>query len=114
MMGLRIQTINWTTELAFAPTQATTPITRILGDARRRLLETGNRNRLIHVNRANARANCLSVINEPSDDIYAILRTATNRMRFKSMGKPAMPKNKKHFSRCRMKAWQMGRMAKRR
>jgi len=45
-------------------------ISKVLESTRRKLLETGTRNRLIHVNRANQRANCLNVINEHSDDIY--------------------------------------------
>ncbi|QDC03324.1 DUF3320 domain-containing protein [Mesorhizobium sp. 8] len=62
-------------------------ISRILEMARRKLLETGTRNRLIHVNRANQRANCLNVINERSEDIFALLRVQAKRMRFKAMGK---------------------------
>ncbi len=62
-------------------------VARILDSARRRLLDTGTRNRLIHVNRANQRANCLNVINERSDDVYRCLRTEEKRMRFKAMGR---------------------------
>jgi hypothetical protein len=62
-------------------------MSKILGSARRKLLETGTRNRLIHVNRANQRANCLNVINERSDEIYRILRRDGKRMRFRAMGK---------------------------
>jgi very-short-patch-repair endonuclease len=62
-------------------------MSKILGSARRKLLETGTRNRLIHVNRANKRANCLNVINERSDEIYRILRRDGKRMRFRAMGK---------------------------
>jgi len=62
-------------------------VTSVLEAARRKLLETGTRNRLIHVNRANQRANCLNVINERSDDVYAQLLGGTRRMRFKAMGK---------------------------
>ena len=65
----------------------TKAISRVLEAARRKLLETGTRNRLIHVNRANQRANCLNVINERSDDIFALLRVQGKRMRFKAMGK---------------------------
>ncbi|TPN49495.1 DUF3320 domain-containing protein [Mesorhizobium sp. B1-1-9] len=65
----------------------TKAISRVLEAARRKLLETGTRNRLIHVNRANQRANCLNVINERSDDIFALLRIQGKRMRFKAMGK---------------------------
>ena len=62
-------------------------VTSVLEAARRKLLETGTRNRLIHVNRANQRANCLNVINERSDDVFAQLLGGTRRMRFKAMGK---------------------------
>lgn len=65
----------------------TKAISRVLEAARRKLLETGTRNRLIHVNRANQRANCLNVINERSDDIFALLRVQAKRMRFKAVGK---------------------------
>ncbi|ESY82205.1 DNA helicase [Mesorhizobium sp. LNHC221B00] len=65
----------------------TKAISRVLEAARRKLLETGTRNRLIHVNRANQRANCLNAINERSDDIFALLRIQGKRMRFKAMGK---------------------------
>jgi hypothetical protein len=47
---------------------------RVLEGARRKLLDTGTRNRLVHVNRANARANCLNVINEQPDPVFEILR----------------------------------------
>ncbi|MBM2324209.1 MULTISPECIES: DUF3320 domain-containing protein [Marivita] len=62
-------------------------ITRILEAARRKLLDTGTRNRLVHVNRANKRANCLNIINERADAVFSILRTEGRRMRFKAMGK---------------------------
>lgn len=63
------------------------PFYRELQKARKRLLETGSRNRLIHVNRKNRRANQLEVINELSDEIYRILRKDGHRMKFKAMGK---------------------------
>jgi Protein of unknown function (DUF4011)/REase_MTES_1575/Protein of unknown function (DUF3320)/AAA domain len=59
----------------------------VLEDARRKLLETGTRNRLVHVNRKNQRANCLNIINERSDDVFDILRIKVRKMRFKAMGK---------------------------
>src|SRR4051794_12566250 len=62
-------------------------ISRVLNALRRKLLETGTRNRLIHVNRANQRANCLNIINERSDDVFGILRLQGRRMRFEAMGK---------------------------
>ena len=59
----------------------------LLEDARRRLLQTGTRNRLIHVNRNNQRANCLNIINEQSNDVFRILRADGRKMRFKAMGR---------------------------
>ena len=54
--------------------------------ARRSLLDTGTRNRLIHVNRNNRRANCINIVNERSDDVFGILRRDGRRMKFKAMG----------------------------
>jgi hypothetical protein len=62
-------------------------VLRVLEAARRKLLDTGTRNRLVHVNRANSRANCLNVINERADEVFAILRGSNRKMRFKAMGK---------------------------
>jgi hypothetical protein len=62
-------------------------ISKVLDAARRKLLDTGTRNRLIHVNRANARANCLNIINERADDVHETLRLNARKMRFKAMGK---------------------------
>jgi hypothetical protein len=62
-------------------------VARVLDAARRKLLDTGTRNRLVHVNRANARANCLNVINERADAVFATLRGSGRRMRFRAMGK---------------------------
>ena len=65
--------------------------TKVLDAARRKLLETGTRNRLVHVNRANQRANCLTIINERSDDTFSLLREQAKRMRFKATGKDRQP-----------------------
>ncbi|WP_237058562.1 DUF3320 domain-containing protein [Loktanella sp. M215] len=62
-------------------------MSKVLDAARRRLLDTGTRNRLVHVNRGNARANCLNVINEQADAVFDILRSHGRRMRFRAMGK---------------------------
>ena len=62
-------------------------IQMLLEEARRRLVETGTRNRLIHVNRTNKRANVLNIVNERSDDIYEILRNKGRKMRFLAQGK---------------------------
>jgi len=59
-----------------------TNLSGLLEDARRRLVETGTRNRLIHVNRAAKRANVLDVIDERSADVFEILRAGGKKMRF--------------------------------
>ena len=59
---------------------------RLLAKARQQLLETGTRNRLIHVNRDNKRANALTIINERSDDVFDILKCGGKRMRFLATG----------------------------
>jgi Protein of unknown function (DUF4011)/REase_MTES_1575/Protein of unknown function (DUF3320)/AAA domain len=62
-------------------------VSKVLEAARRKLLDTGTRNRLVHVNRTNSRANCLNVINEQADEVFSILRVNGRKMRFKAMGK---------------------------
>ncbi len=62
-------------------------IRALLDDARRRLVETGTRNRLIHVNRSAARANALNIAGENADAAFATLRVAGRRMRFRALGK---------------------------
>ena len=57
-------------------------IESLLEDARKRLVETGTRNRLIHVNRKTTRGNLLNIINERSNDIFQILRLSGKKMRF--------------------------------
>ena len=61
-------------------------IESLLEDARKRLVETGTRNRLIHVNRNASRGNFLNVINERSDDIFEILRVNAKKMKFAGKG----------------------------
>ena len=60
-------------------------IVQLFDDVRRRLVDTGTRNRLIHVNRTNSRGPVLNVINERSDDVYAKL-SAPKAMRFLARG----------------------------
>ncbi|MBS0454459.1 MAG: DUF3320 domain-containing protein [Proteobacteria bacterium] len=48
-------------------------ISRLLEDTRQRLVETGTRNRLVHVNRANTRGNVLNIVDCRSDGAYAML-----------------------------------------
>lgn len=59
---------------------------RLFEDTRTRLVETGTRNRLVHVNRAKKRANVLNVVNEKSDTVFAFL-TSEKKMRFLAIGK---------------------------
>jgi len=68
-------------------TSSNLSLLQVLANARRKLLETGTRNRLVHVNRANSRSSSLNIVNEQSDEIYRILRRADRRMRFKAMGR---------------------------
>ena len=60
---------------------------QLLEDARKKLVETGTRNRLIHVNRSHKRANVLNIINERADDIFDILKTRGKKMQFLATGK---------------------------
>jgi hypothetical protein len=61
-------------------------VTKLFDDTRRRLVETGTRNRLVHVNRANTRGNVLNIVNELSDDVHALL-SGGKTMRFFALGK---------------------------
>jgi len=61
-------------------------IESLLEDARKSLVETGTRNRLIHVNRKTTRGNLLNIINERSNDIFQILRLSGKKMRFSGKG----------------------------
>ncbi|MDR3425829.1 DUF3320 domain-containing protein [Silvimonas sp.] len=58
---------------------------KLFDDTRRRLVETGTRNRLVHVNRANTRGNVLNIQNERSNDVYDILSRG-KIMRFLATG----------------------------
>ena len=66
-------------------------IKTLLEDARKRLVETGTRNRLIHVNRKAARGNFLNIINERSDNIFQILRLSGKKMKFAGKGEEEEP-----------------------
>nr|WP_229466201.1 DUF4011 domain-containing protein [Pseudoduganella plicata] len=61
---------------------------RLFDDTRRRLVETGTRNRLVHVNRANTRGNVIAIVNERPDDAYALL-AGGKAMRFRPLGSDA-------------------------
>lgn len=58
----------------------------MLKEARRRLVETGTRNRLINANRTAKRANSLNIVNERTEDIFDLLRVQRKKMRFKADG----------------------------
>ncbi|RYX80499.1 DUF3320 domain-containing protein [bacterium] len=60
-------------------------IQKLFDDTRKRLVETGTRNRLVHVNRANTRGNVVNIVNERSDDIWSILLSG-KAMRFRALG----------------------------
>jgi very-short-patch-repair endonuclease len=62
-------------------------IRRLFEETRRRLVETGTRNRLVHVNRQSRRSNVLDVVNERSDDVYGILAASRRTMRFLATGR---------------------------
>ena len=60
-------------------------VRRLFDDTRKRLVETGTRNRLVHVNRANTRGHVVNVVNERSDEVHAIL-SGGKAMRFRALG----------------------------
>jgi Protein of unknown function (DUF4011)/REase_MTES_1575/Protein of unknown function (DUF3320)/AAA domain len=62
-------------------------VRKLFEETRRRLVETGTRNRLIHVNRQNKRSNSLEIINEKSDEIYKLMASSGKTMRFLATGK---------------------------
>jgi hypothetical protein len=68
-----------------------TNLSGLLEDARRRLVETGTRNRLIHVNRAAKRANVLDIVEERSADVFEILRAGGKKMRFQPRDEEEQP-----------------------
>lgn len=59
---------------------------KLFDDVRSRLVETGTRNRLVHVNRANTRGNVLNIVNERSDDVFRLLCSGKT-LKFKATGK---------------------------
>lgn len=61
------------------------PLTKLFDETRKRLVETGTRNRLVHVNRKNARAAVINIVNERSEDVYGILGGG-KAMRFLAIG----------------------------
>lgn len=74
------------TDLNSQPDENHTALRKLFDDTRKRLVETGTRNRLVHINRANIRGNVLNIINERSDDIYRMLSSG-KKMCFLAIGK---------------------------
>ena len=71
-----------------SPNDATEPRTdlqRLFDATRKRLVDTGTRNRLVHVNRDNVRGNIVAIVNERSDAVWSIL-SAGKTMRFRAIG----------------------------
>lgn len=60
-------------------------IIRLFNDTRDRLVDTGTRNRLVHVNRSNTRGKVLNIVNERSVDVYTALSSG-KVMRFLALG----------------------------
>jgi hypothetical protein len=71
----------------FEQEAASKTIVRVLEQAREKLLDTGTRNRLVHVNRDNQRSNTLNIVNELSDEVFRQLHNEGRRMRFKALGR---------------------------
>jgi hypothetical protein len=67
-------------------TTSSSGLDQLLEEARRRLVETGTRNRLVHVNRGARRSNSLEIVNERSADVFELLRVSGKRMRFSAQG----------------------------
>lgn len=63
----------------------------MLAKARDKLLDSGTRNRLIHINRKNTRAKAINIVNERTEDVFRILKTDGKTMQFEATGrdKPA-------------------------
>ena len=53
----------------------------LIEDARKKLVDTGTRNRLVHVNRS-GRGRFLNIVNERADDVFRILYAERRKMRF--------------------------------
>ena len=56
-------------------------VSKLIEDARKKLVDTGTRNRLVHVNRK-ARGRFLNIVNERADDVFRILYAERRKMRF--------------------------------
>ncbi len=56
-------------------------VSTLVEDARKKLVDTGTRNRLVHLNRT-GRGRFLNIVNERSDDVFRILHAERRKMRF--------------------------------
>ena len=61
-------------------------ITRLLADARQKLVETGSRNRLVNTVRDKPLSRAINIVNERSKDIFDILYRSQKAMSFKALG----------------------------
>ncbi len=59
----------------------------LVEEARKKLVDTGTRNRLVHVNRS-GRGRFLNIVNERSNDVFRILCTERRKMRFHASEAP--------------------------
>lgn len=62
-------------------------IIELFDDTRKRLVDTGTRNRLIHVSRESSRGNVLNIVNEVSDHVHELLAVQRKSMRFHALGR---------------------------
>ena len=56
-------------------------VASLIGDARKKLVDTGTRNRLVHVNRK-GRGRFLTIVNERADEVFRMLHVERRKMRF--------------------------------
>lgn len=68
------------------PSETSDSVSKLFNDVRSRLIETGTRNRLVHVNRANSRGNVVNIVNEKSDEIFKLLFSGKT-LKFKAIGR---------------------------
>lgn len=66
-------------------------VTEMLSRAREKLLDSGTRNRLIHINRKNTRAKAINIVNERTEDIFRILARDRKTMQFHPTGQDKKP-----------------------
>ena len=62
-------------------TEVDARVSTLIEDARKKLVDTGTRNRLVHVNRT-GRGRFLNIVNERADDVFRILYAERRKMRF--------------------------------